>query len=142
MTIASMSAWHYWWVYPGTTDDNGALWDKSSGKPSKRLWVEGNYGRFVRPGFERVGTTGSAPSGVVLTAYKNPSDGTVVVVAINNNKNAASLSVFVSGAAPCSVTPWVTSSADSLASKASLPVSDSRFTFSLGAESVTTFVGK
>jgi glucuronoarabinoxylan endo-1,4-beta-xylanase len=140
MTIASMNAWHYWWVYP-YSDDNGALWDKSSGKPSKRLWIEGNYSRFVRPGYERVGTMGAAPPGVLVSAYKSQSDGKVVVVAINKNMNATPLSVFVSGAAPCTVTPWVTSSADSLASKAAVPVSDSHFSFSLDAQSVTTFVG-
>jgi glucuronoarabinoxylan endo-1,4-beta-xylanase len=141
MTIANMNAWHYWWVYPSTAD-NGALWDKSSAKPSKRLWIEGNFSRFVRPGFERVGTTGTVPSGVLLSAYMNPSDGTVVIVAINNNTSATSLSVSISGAAPCSLTPWVTSSADSLAAKPAASVSGSRFTFSLGSQSVTTFVGK
>ena len=88
MTIASMNAWHYWWVYPSTAD-NGALWDKGTSAASKRLWVEGNYARFVRPGFQRVGTSGTAPSGVLLSAYTNPADGTVVVVAINNNTTAA-----------------------------------------------------
>jgi glucuronoarabinoxylan endo-1,4-beta-xylanase len=141
LTVANMNAWHFWWVYPSTTD-NGALWDKGTNAPSKRLWIMGNYSRFVRPGYQRVSTSGSVPSGVLFSAYKNPSDGTVVVVAANTNSSAASLSVFISGAAPCSVTPWVTSSTDSLASKTAVSVSGSRFTFSLGAQSVTTFVGK
>jgi glucuronoarabinoxylan endo-1,4-beta-xylanase len=141
LTIANMNAWHYWWVYPSTAD-NGALWDKGTNAPSKRLWIMGNYSRFARPGYQRVSTSGSVPSGVLLTAYKSPTDGTVVVVAANNNTNATNLSVFISGAAPCSMTPWVTSSSDSLASKSAVSVSGSRFTFSLGAQSVTTFVGK
>jgi glucuronoarabinoxylan endo-1,4-beta-xylanase len=141
MTIASMSAWHYWWVYPGG-NDNGALWDKTSGQPAKRLWVEGNYARFVRPGFERVGTTGTAPAGVLVSAYKNPADGTVAVVAINDNTSATSLSLSLSAGAPCSFTPWVTDAADSIAGKAAVPVQGSRVTVSLGAQSVTTLVGK
>jgi glucuronoarabinoxylan endo-1,4-beta-xylanase len=128
-------------VYPSTTD-NGALWDKGTNAPSKRLWIMGNYSRFVRPGYQRVSTSGTVPSNVWLTAYKNPTDGTVVVVAANNNTSATNLSVFISGAAPCAMTPWVTSSSDSLASKTAVSVSGSRFTFSLGAQSVTTFVGK
>jgi len=79
---------------------------------------------------------------VLLSAFKNPNDGTVVVVAVNNNSSASSINVFISGAAPCSVTPWVTSSSDSLASKSAVSVSGARFTYSLGAQSVTTFVGK
>jgi len=140
LTIANMNAWHYWWVYPSSAD-NGALWDKSSGKASKRLWVEGNFARFVRPGFVRVGTSGTVPSGVSITAYKNPADGKVAIVAINTNQSGTPISLFTSGAAPCSMTPWVTDTNDSLAGKAALPVSSSRFSATLAAQSVTTFVG-
>jgi glucuronoarabinoxylan endo-1,4-beta-xylanase len=143
LTVANMNAWHFWWVYPCSEPScgNGALWSVGTNTPSKRLWIMGNYSRFVRPGYYRVSTSGAVPSNVWLTAYKNPSDGTVVVVAANNNTSATDLSVFISGAVPCSMTPWVTSSADSLASKPAVSVSGSRFTFSLGAQSVTTFVG-
>jgi glucuronoarabinoxylan endo-1,4-beta-xylanase len=141
MTIANMNAWHYWWVYPSSAD-NGALWDKNSGQPAKRLWIEGNYARFVRPGFQRVGTTGTAPSGVLLSAYTNPADGAVAIVAINNNTGSTPISFFISGGAPCSLTPWVTSSTDSLASKTAVSVSGSRVSFTLGAQSITTLVGK
>jgi glucuronoarabinoxylan endo-1,4-beta-xylanase len=140
MTIASMNAWHYWWVYPASTD-NGALWDKASNQPSKRLWVEGNYARFIRPGYQRIGTMGTAPSGVLVSAYKNPMDGTVVVVAINNNTSATNVSLYVPGA-PCTFTPWVTAATESLASKAPVTVANSHVTLSLAAQSVTTFVGK
>jgi glucuronoarabinoxylan endo-1,4-beta-xylanase len=140
MTIASMNAWHYWWVYPASAD-NGALWDKGTNAPSKRLWVEGNFARFVRPGFVRVGTTGTVPAGVSLSAYKNPSNGTVTIVAINTNPGTTPLSLFVSGAAPCSMTPWVTSSSDSLGAKTAISVSNSHFNATLAAQSVTTFTG-
>jgi glucuronoarabinoxylan endo-1,4-beta-xylanase len=140
MTIASMNAWHYWWVYPSGAG-NGALWDSATKQATKRLWVEGNYSRFVRPGFQRVGTTGTVPAGVLLSAYTNPADGTVAIVAINNNTTSTPLSLFISGPAPCSLTPWVTSASDSLASKAAVSVSASRLSFTLGAQSVTTLVG-
>lgn len=123
----------------GTT--NSALWDKGTNTPSKRLWVEGNFARFVRPGFVRVGTIGAAPAGVMVSAYKNPADGRVAIVAINNGTSGTSIPVFISGASPCSLTPWVTSSTDSLASKTPVSAVGSRFSLSLGAQSVTTFVG-
>jgi len=103
--------------------------------------VLGNYSRFVRPGYVRVSTTGTAPSGVLLSAYKNPADGTVAVVAINSNTSDTPVSVYVSGSVPCTITPWVTSAADNLASKAPITVSNARFTATLAAQSVTTFVG-
>jgi len=104
--------------------------------------VMGNFSRFVRPGYTRVSTSGTVPSGVLLTAYKNPADGTVVMVAINNNTSATPVSLFVSGAAPCTVTPWLTSASDNLAEKSPITVSNARFSASLPAQSVTTFVGK
>lgn len=97
LTVANMNAWHYWWVY----DSNTGLFT-SGGNPTKRLWVEGNYARFVRPGYQRVGTTGTAPSGVLLSAFANPTDGTLVVVAVNDNAGSTPVSLYVSGTAPCS----------------------------------------
>ena len=141
LTVANLNAWHLWWLY-NASGNGGFLFDTTNKVWSKRLWVLGNYSRFVRPGFKRVSTTGTVPSGVLLTAYTNQADGTVSVVAVNNNTSATNLSVYITGAAPCSMTPWVTSSSDSLASKSVVTVSGSRFTFSLGSQSVTTFVGK
>ena len=141
LTVANLNAWHLWWLY-NASGNGGFLFDTTNKVWSKRLWVLGNYSRFVRPGYKRVSTSGTVPSGVLLTAYTNTTDGTVAVVAVNNNTSAANLSVFITGAAPCSMTPWVTSSSDNLASKSAVTVSGSRFTFSLGAQSVTTFVGK
>jgi glucuronoarabinoxylan endo-1,4-beta-xylanase len=108
---------------------------------TKRLWVMGNFSRFVRPGHMRVSTSGTVPSGVLLTAYKNPVDGTVVVVAINNNTAATPLSLYISGAVPCSITPWVTSATDNIASQSPITVSNARFSATLAAQSVTSFVG-
>jgi len=69
-------------------------------------------------------------------------DGTVSIVAINSGNSAANVSLFISGAAPCSMTPYVTSATDDLAAKTPISVSQSRFTASLASQSVTTFVGK
>ena len=89
----------------------------------------------------RVSTSGTVPSGVLLTAYNNPADGTVAVVAINNNTASTPISLYVSGVVPCSITPWVTSATDSLASQSPITVSNGRFSATLAAQSVTTFVG-
>jgi glucuronoarabinoxylan endo-1,4-beta-xylanase len=140
LTIASVNAWHYWWVYPNGNDNQG-LWDKTTNKPSKRLWVEGNYARFVRPGFQRVGLSGTAPSGVSLSAYTNPMDGTLAIVVINANGAPATLPLFVSGDAPCALTPWVTSADGDLAAGDPLVVASSSVSVTLGPQSVTTLVG-
>lgn len=141
LTVANLNAWHLWWVY-NASGNGGCLYDTSTNTWTKRLWVMGNFSRFVRPGYMRVSTSGTIPSGVLLTAYKNPADGTVVMVAINNNTSATPVSLFVSGAAPCTVTPWVTSASDNLVAQSPIAVSNARFNASLPAQSVTTFVGK
>jgi len=141
ITKANLNAWHIWWLY-NASGNGGCLYDTTTNVWTKRLWVLGNYARFVRPGYLRVSTSGTVPSGVLVTAYQNPTDGTVVVVAINSNTSASPLSLYVSGVVPCSITPWVTSATDSLASKSPIAVSNARFSATLDAQSVTTFVGK
>jgi glucuronoarabinoxylan endo-1,4-beta-xylanase len=140
LTKGNLNAWLLWWLYEGG-NSGGCLYDTGSKVWTKRLWVMGNYSRFVRPGYMRVSTSGTAPTGVLLTAYKNPADGTVVVVAINNNTAATPVSLYVSGAVPCTITPWVTSATDNLASQTPITVSNARFSATLAARSVTTFVG-
>ena len=138
LTRANLNAWHYWWLWAGGTS---GVFNTDTNVWTKRLWVLGNYSRFVRPGYMRVSTSGSAPSDVLISAYTNTADGTVVVVAVNLNTNATPVSLFISDAAPCTVTPWVTSDTDSLAAQSPITVTDARFTASLEPRSVTTFVG-
>jgi len=141
LTKANLNAWHHWWVY-NASGNGGNLYDTTTNVWTKRLWVMGNFARFVRPGFKRVSTSGTLPSGVLVSAYINEADGAVAIVAINSSSSAAKLPLFMSGAAPCSMTPNVTSSTDDLAAKAALSVSSSRFTADLAPQSVTTFFGK
>jgi glucuronoarabinoxylan endo-1,4-beta-xylanase len=140
LTKANLNAWLLWWLYEGG-NSGGCLYDTGSKVWTKRLWVMGNFSRFVRPGYMRVSTSGTVPAGVLLTAYINPADGTVAVVAINNNTASTPISLYVSGTVPCSITPWVTSDTDSLASQSPITVSNGRFSATLAAQSVTTFVG-
>jgi len=141
LTKANLNAWHIWWLY-NASGNGGCLYDTSTKVWTKRLWVLGNYARFVRPGYMRVSTSGTAPAGVLVSAYLNPANGTVVVVAINSNTAATPLSLYVSGVVPCSITPWVTSATDNLASKSAITVSNARFSATLDPQSVTSFVGK
>ncbi|HET7543077.1 MAG TPA: glycoside hydrolase family 30 beta sandwich domain-containing protein [Polyangiaceae bacterium] len=140
LTKDNLNAWLLWWLY-NSGKNGGCLYNTGSKVWTKRLWVMGNYSRFVRPGYMRVSTSGSVPAGVLLTAYKNPADGTVVVVAVNNNTAATPVSLYISGVVPCSITPWVTSATDNLATKSPITVSNARFSATLDAQSVTTFVG-
>jgi glucuronoarabinoxylan endo-1,4-beta-xylanase len=142
LTVANMNAWHYWWFYP-TGPGNGGLWDMATKTWAKRLWVMGNFSRFVRPGFSRIDVAGSKPSsGVSVIAFQNPSDRTLAIVAINTG-GATTVPLFVQGSSwPAQVVPWVTSASDNLASGTAITVTSGNFVASLTAQSVTTFVGK
>lgn len=139
MTIANMSAWHFWWVYPSTTD-NGALWDKTSNKASKRLWIMGNFSRFVRPGSVRIGATVAPTSGVSISAYRDSSNSKIVIVALNTNTTATSQEFSLVRGTVGKVTPWVTDDARALVAQSALTASANAFTFSLPARSVTSLV--
>lgn len=147
LTAANMNAWHYWWVYPSTTD-NGALWDKATNKATKRLWVMGNFSRFVRPGYVRIGATASPATGVTASAYLGEADERIVIVVANTNSSTTSQSFSIAGRGATNVTPWVTDDSRSLVSSTSIkpalplsyPQTSSTFSFDLPAKSVTTFV--
>ncbi len=139
LTIANMNAWHFWWVYP-CCNDNGALWDKNTNQPSKRLWVMGNYSRFVRPGYVRIGATAAPATGITISAYYGAQADHVVIVAANTNTSATSQAFTISNASALKVTPWVTDATRNLVADASLTPTGNSFTYSLPAQSVTTLV--
>ena len=138
LTVGDANAWLWWW-YNGTSTNEGLY---NNGTDTKRHYTFGNFTKFIRPGYVRVDVTGSVPANVLLSAYKG-SDGTVVIVAINKGTSSATVPISIAGGtAPASLTPWVTSASDNLASKTAVTVSGGSFTASLAATTVTTFVGK
>jgi glucuronoarabinoxylan endo-1,4-beta-xylanase len=139
LTTANLNAWHYWWMY--CSNNSGCLYDTGTKVWAKRLWAMGNFSRFVRPGWKRVATSGSAPSGVLVSAYINPADSALSIVAINSNTSSKDVSFYISGSAPCSLIPYETSASKNLGQGSAVSVSQSRVTVTLSAQSVTTFAG-
>jgi len=139
LTKANLNAWHYWWLY--CNNNSGCLYDTGTKMWTKRLWAMGNFSRFVRPGWKRVATSGTAPSGVLVSAYINPLNNALSIVAINNNTSSKSVPIYISGNAPCSLTPYETSASKNLGQGSAVTVSQSRVTLTLTAQSVTTFAG-
>jgi len=135
VSSGGVNGWLYWWTQAFL--DGG-----SAANPPKRVYAMGNFSKFVRPGYLRVGITG-APSSVQILPFYSPADGTTVIVALNSGTSAVQAPFFVSGMAwPATVTPYVTSASSNLAAGTPIAVSGARFSASLAAQSVTTFVGK
>jgi glucuronoarabinoxylan endo-1,4-beta-xylanase len=143
LTTGGASAWHYWWFINANTDGEGLLLQGgSTADPPKRVYTLGNFSKFIRPGYVRVSTSGATPAGgALVSAFENPANGSVVVVAINPGTADATLPVFVSGGkALTQVTPYVTSATENLAAQPAIAVMNATFTATLGAQTVTTFV--
>ncbi len=139
MTAAQANAWHYWWLVPANPDNEGLT--DTSGNPAKRMFVLGNYSRFVRPGYCRIGVSNNAFTSI--SAYKDTNSGSFAIVAINSaSTTVTQIFNLTSFPAVGPVTPWITSSNLSLASQSAVCVANSAFTYALPALSVVTFVGQ
>ena len=138
LTKANLNAWHYWWLWAGGTS---GLYDTTSNVWRKALWVMGNFSRFARPGYMRVSSSGTPPTGVAVSAYINPSSHALVIVAINTNTSSTNLPLYISGSPPCTLIPWETSASKNLVAGSGVTVANSRVSLTLTGQSVTTFVG-
>jgi len=139
MTVAGVNAFNYWWLIVENTNDNEGLTDLS-GNPAKRLYVLGNYSRFVRPGFYRIGVSNNAPTWI--SAYKDPVSGNFAIVAANSSFNTVTQVFNLASFTASSVTPWITSDTLSLSNQAPVGITNSAFAYALPPLSVVTFAGQ
>jgi glucuronoarabinoxylan endo-1,4-beta-xylanase len=138
MTVANTNAWHYWHFIPEDSLNSALL--GPSGQTTKRLFVMGNYSKFVRPGYYRIGATGGQ-NNVSVSAYKDPNTGKFAIVAISNALGSVNINFAFSGFTATSVVPWVTSATLDLVQQPAIPVYGNIFGVTLPPQSVTTFVG-
>jgi O-glycosyl hydrolase len=145
LTDGGVNAIDYLWGYFGDwvrTDtmisiafDDGAYRGFSA---TPIYWITGQYSRYVRPGFVRVGTTPT--SDVVLTsAYKGPRR--AIVVATNPDRGARTIRITVKGGRLKGVVrPVRSSSSEQWRNLAPITPRNGSFTATLPPQSVTTFV--
>jgi glucuronoarabinoxylan endo-1,4-beta-xylanase len=139
LTIAQVNAWHYWWLEAGNSTGNESLTDVNF-VPAKRMYALGNFSRFVRPDFYRIGVVNN--SSAQISAYKGAS-GAFAIVAINGGGTDINQTFILTNCAVGgSVTPWMTTSNLSLVNQTAVAVAGSSFTCDLPAMSIVTFVGQ
>jgi glucuronoarabinoxylan endo-1,4-beta-xylanase len=140
LTVAQLNAWHYWWLSSLNNDNSGLA--NPSDLLAKRAYVVGQYSRFVRPDFYRIGVITNLGLAMV-SAYKDPGSSRFAIVAINSGGVPINQSFNLTNfGTVANVTPWITSATLSLASQASVTITNSAFTYQLPALSVVTFVGQ
>jgi len=138
------SAWFYWWVMTLNNDNQGLINANpatDSFQVPKRLYVVGQFSRFIRPNSVLLLTT-SSDSTLQVTAVR-PASGAVAVVLANTGKTSHTVTVNLSGLSnpPASVTPYRTSASENQVQLSALGVFSGAFTITVPAKSVVTVVG-
>jgi len=89
---------------------------------TKRMYVVGQFRRFVRPGYYCIGANNDGAA--FISACRETNSGVFAIVAINTNNAAAISQTFnPTNFNAASVTPWLTTSNRSLALTAAVAVS-------------------
>lgn len=142
LTVANVNAWHWWFLSNmeghGFGTDNSALTDINGNYP-KRAYVTGQWSKFVRPGWVRIGARHSGK--LQISAFKDLHSARFAIVVVNSG-SAASLALSLHGFSPTAVEPWITSATLSLAAQPSVSIHGRAFTYMLAGSSVTTFNGQ
>ena len=137
------SAWFYWWVMTLQNDNQGLLNvdpATDSVQIPKRLYVVGQFSRFIRPGSVMLGST-SSDATLQVTAVR-PATGSVAIVLANTGKTSHTVTVNLTGTnPPASVTPHRTSASENQAPLSPINISAGAFTITIPAKSVVTVVG-
>jgi glucuronoarabinoxylan endo-1,4-beta-xylanase len=141
IAVDGANAWLYWWLQSPESSDNQGLMN-SNGTIALRAYMLGQYGKFVRPGYSRIDATHLPQTGVSVSAFQNASTNQLVIIATNYTSAPLSQAFTLSNAPTfSSLTPTTTSSSMSLSQQAAVAVTGDSFTYTLPAQSITTFVG-
>lgn len=116
---ANLSAYLYWEGFElKQLQSDSHLVDTQDGKiatPSANFWAFAMWSRHIRPGAQRLQTSGMVASDVLTAAVKNK-DGSIVVIFTNNDTAAKSASVSFKEFTPKSASAWVTDNSHKFAS--------------------------
>ncbi|KAK1721264.1 hypothetical protein CaCOL14_012695 [Colletotrichum acutatum] len=137
---ANLSAYLYWEGFElKQLQSDSHLVDTQDGKtatPSANFWAFAMWSRYIRPGAQRLQTSGMVASDVLTAAVKNK-DGSIVVIFTNNDSAAKSASVSFKGFTPKSASAWVTDNSHKFASTAST-ITGSEVSVSVPSKGVVT----
>jgi glucuronoarabinoxylan endo-1,4-beta-xylanase len=129
-----MSAYIWWRAYHDTLASDDLI---NGTTPLKNGYAIGQFAKYVRPGKARCSSTYSPTTNVYVTAYHNNG---LVIVAINTGTSSVSQAFSlqnVSGVTSLLVNR--TSASENMAGVSNATVSSNSFSYTLPAQSVTTF---
>lgn len=133
LVVGSMNAYIWWYIRRsyGPMKDNGNI--------SKRGYMMAHFSKYIRPGAVRIDATESPENGVYISAYKN-TDGTIIIVAVNNGSTSYSQLYKINGQTIKNVNRYKTSQGVNLEETKNLELTDNGFFAYLESKSVSTYV--
>ena len=133
LVVGSMNAYIWWYIRRsyGPMKDNGNI--------SKRGYMMAHFSKYVRPGAVRIDATESPENGVYISAYKN-TDGTIIIVAVNNGSNSYSQLFNINGLTITKVDRYKTTQVTNLALTQNLQLTGNGFYAYIDSKSVSTYV--
>ncbi|KAK6227362.1 cellulosome enzyme [Colletotrichum tabaci] len=136
---ARLSAYLYWEGFElSQLSSDSHLVDTLDGKtatPSSNFWAFAMWSRHIRPGAQRLATSGTIAD--VITAAVRNTDGSVVLVFTNNGGAAKSASVSFTGYTPKTASAYVTDNSRTFAATQST-ISGSAVSVSVPSKGVVT----
>jgi glucuronoarabinoxylan endo-1,4-beta-xylanase len=138
--VAGANAFNYWYLIASGYGNEGLL--DTFAAPTKRLFAIGQFSRFIRPNYYRIGADAAGYAHLLISAYKDPASSNFVIVAVNSIPNPITQVFNLTNFDAFSVTPWITSSTLSLASQPSIAITNGSFTYVIPSRNVITFVGQ
>lgn len=143
LTKADANAFVFWLgaAYKNNNERLIRLIDKNNYIDAKRLYSMGNYSKFIKPGFKRIGVTENPTGNLYLSAYKNENTGDIVIVAVNNGQNNESIDLTFDDIDMQKLTPYVTNSKYNLDKLPDLIVKDRSVRLNVSGYTTATFVG-
>lgn len=138
LTEGYVTGWNKWIAVSKYSFHDGLIYvdpEDQSYATTKRLWVMGQYSRFVRPGAVRIAATlnNDPPRGLYATAYRAAEDTSTAVVL--TNRRDENIEIQLAGVDASAVRAWGT---DATRDIASMPIRDN--TITLPRESVVTVI--
>jgi glucuronoarabinoxylan endo-1,4-beta-xylanase len=139
------NAYVWWWIWDDPNDSvNFGLINSSTTSPAPTYFGYGigQFSKFIQPGYYRYDATANPSGSVYVSAYAGSESGKqhYVIVAINAGSSAVDQFFTIQNGIITSLTPYQTTSGGGLAQLSTISVSGGAFTYSLPAQSITTFV--
>jgi O-glycosyl hydrolase len=131
-------SWSFWGLI-GVDNENAAV---KTYTPRKNFYTVAQISKWVRPGAQRIGISGSVSSLSPLLAFKHSGLGQVTIVGINTSGSAVTLSGALASLPSVSqLDLYYTSATNNLAYGGSVAVNNGSFNATIPADSVFTLTG-